>query len=77
MPAVPFPDHLRHYLPGRMKLTDLTPNEYWQTDVIDLELGKAVQDAWREGQEAARQGHDAEQQAAKAIAGRYGGRAQC
>ena len=60
-----------------MRITDLTPNEYWSTDVIDLELGKAVQDAWREGQESASQGHKAEQEALKARAERYGGGAQC
>src|SRR5690606_11425201 len=48
----PFPAHLRHYLPGRMKLTDLEPAAYWAADVIDLELGRAVQQAWHEGVEA-------------------------
>lgn len=60
-----------------MKLTDLTPNEYWQTDLIDLELGKAVQDAWHAGQRMAQDAHAASEQAAKAMADRYGGRAQC
>jgi hypothetical protein len=74
---VPFPVHLRHYVPGRMKVTDLAPNDYWQTDLIDLELGKAVQDAWNTGITDARQGHEAEQAMRKSIAERYGGGAAC
>lgn len=73
----PFPAHLRHYLPDVMRLGPLSPNELWNTDVIDLELGKAVQNAWHEGIEAAKAGHNAEAQATEAMAERYGGRAQC
>lgn len=60
-----------------MKVTDLTPNDYWQTDLIDLRLGEAVQKAWQEGQETAREGHQAAERAMKDIAARHGGTAQC
>ena len=73
----PLPEHLRKYLPGGMRTDDLDPNTWWNTDVIDLRLGKAVMAEWQAGEESGRQGHEAEEAMTKAIAERYGGQAQC
>ena len=60
-----------------MKVTDLEPNAYWETDLIDIHLGQAVQQAWEEGQAAAKQGHEAEQAMQQRVSQMKGGRAQC
>jgi len=41
----------------RMKVTDLTPNEYWETSRADFELSTDVHVAWRHGTEDAQREH--------------------
>lgn len=55
--------HLAPYLPGRMKVHDLDPNTWWNTDMIDLELGEAVQREWQKGVADAKDDHEARQAA--------------
>lgn len=47
-----FPDEYLDYL--RMRVGDLTPNEYWETSRYDYETAIAVQQAWRDGAQDAR-----------------------
>lgn len=59
LPGVPL--HLAPYLPGRMKVHDLDPVTWRSTDMIDLELGAAVQAAWQRGVADAKDDHEARQ----------------
>jgi hypothetical protein len=43
----PFPPLAIHYL--RMRVRDLSPNEYWATSRWDMEMALAIQDARDEG----------------------------
>lgn len=53
MDVPPLPPEAIHYL--RMRLRDLTPNEYWATSRYDMEIGLVVQDARDRGIEDARE----------------------
>lgn len=64
-------------MPGFMDLSPMRPNELWETDAVDLYLGRAVQDAYREGKETAKQGHDADQKMQQRIGEMTKGRTQC
>lgn len=63
MELPPIPAHLVKYLPGRMNIRNLDPNVMWETDVIDLALGEAVQTAWHQGVQDAKDDHEARQAA--------------
>lgn len=59
MPRIP--PEFTPYLPGHMKLHDLDPPVYRATELVDLHLGRAVQAAYREGQETAQAAHKADE----------------
>ncbi len=66
----PFPSHLTLYMPGYMDLSPMRPNELWDTDATDLHLGRAVQEAWRDGLDDAKQSHQADEAMQQRIAER-------
>lgn len=59
MDIPPFPVELLDHL--RMRVKDLTPNEYWETSRNDYELATEVQNAWRLGVQDAQSMHQAKQ----------------
>lgn len=70
-----FPSEMRRYLEW-----DTGPRRPWEDDLIDAhqwELAKAVQTAYREGQQAARSSHEAHQQAREHLEARMRGQAAC